>query len=208
MTGRVVLVHGATGDPSTFDPWLPRLDGLHVRVPDLQEGLDVAHATTADYVRAVRAEQGDGPVVVVGFSMGGLVAMRAVEPGARRPTADVRGLVLLEPSVPLEVGGGDADVVPVPGTYGAEVYGGTGGRPESAFARAERQRGVSVPDVDVPLLVVGGADHTHDRSRPVARRYGGELVTFRLRHGALVTDAAAVDVVVRWVRRALDGAAG
>lgn len=193
---RVVLVHGATGGPWTFDPWLPHLAGLDVRVPDLQRGVDdVARATMADYEAAVTEAVGDTRAVVVGYSMGGLVALMAAR---RRRLA---GLVVLEPSAPVEVSGGDDDVVPRPGTYG----GGRGrSRPESSWAQAERHRGISVPGVGCPLLVVAGRDHADDRGRAVATRYGGELRTFPdVPHDLLADDAEVIEAVTAWVRRAL-----
>ena len=192
---RVVLVHGATGGPWTFGPWLPHLAGLDVRAVDLQEGLDIARATMADYETAVTEAIGSTRAVVVGYSMGGLVALIA---GRRRRLA---GLVLLEPSVPLEVGGGDADVVPRPGTYG----GGSGRhRPESLWAQGERHRGISVPGVDCPLLVIAGRDFADTRGHAVVDRYGGELRAFPdVPHGLLADDPGVIDAATTWVRDAL-----
>ncbi len=71
----MVLVHGATSGPWVFDGWAARWPGEDVRIPDLQVGLDVAHATMSDYADRVLAAAGDEPALLCGWSMGGLVAM-------------------------------------------------------------------------------------------------------------------------------------
>ncbi len=219
---RAVLVHGAASGPWVFDAWRPRWVGFDVRTPDLQAGGDLATTTMADYVRIVEhatwdtepgpepdtepdtepglAPQPDDapPVVVVGWSMGGLVAMMAA--ARRAPTA----LVVVEPSVPAEVGGYHPSVPLEEGTYGAEVYGAVAAdnqsRRESLLARSERKRGLSVPDLPCPTLVLAGRDYGDERSRPVAERFGATLLEYPgLRHADLVTDPAVADDVVAWV---------
>lgn len=196
---RVVLVHGAASGPWVFDGWAGAFPDDDVRVPDLQEGLDVARASMSDYADRVLAAAGAGPAVLVGWSMGGLVAMMAAR--RRRPLA----LVVLEPSVPAEVDGGDPAWPIQTGTYdAAAVYGpprpGARRRPESLLARSERKRGISVPAVDCPFLVVAGRDYGATRGRPVAERYGAELAEFpEVSHGGLVSDPRVRDAVVRWV---------
>lgn len=196
---RIVLVHGATSGPWVFDDWVASWPGEDVRVPDLQEGLDVAHASMSDYADRVLAAVGDGPTVLCGWSMGGLVAMMAAQ--ACRPTA----LVVIEPSVTAEIDGGDPDWPLETGTYdSASVYGapvpGTRHRPESLLARSERKRGISIPELHSPLLVIAGRDFADTRGRPVAEHYGGELMLFpTLSHYRLVVDAQVRDAVARWV---------
>lgn len=214
-----MLVHGAGSGPWVFDAWRPRWAGFDVRVPDLHAGLDVARATMGDYVDRVLAAAWprpdddaagtdadppvDGPVVLCGWSMGGLVAMMAV--ARRAPDA----LVVVEPSVPAEVGGHHPAITLEAGTYGAaEAYGAVAApnqsRPESVLARRERKRGISVPRVPCPMLVVSGRDHGAERGRPVAERYGADLLEFPgLGHSDLVTDTAVADDVVAWVRGAV-----
>lgn len=207
---RAVLVHGAVSDPGVFDGWLPRWAGFDVRVPDLQDGGDLAMTTMADYAeRVVGAGWGDDPgttgetpVVLCGWSMGGLVAMLAAL--RRTPAA----LVVVEPSVLSEVGGEHPEVRLETGTYGAEVYGAEpsgDGRKESLLARCERKRGISVPHLPCPTLVLAGRDFP-DRGRPVAERYGAALREYpALGHRDLVTDPAVADDVVAWVHRTLAG---
>lgn len=216
---RVVLVHGAASGPWVFDAWRPRWAGFDVRVPDLQDGgdpavpTDLAVTTMADYARRVhdaawnaggtRDDAGDAPpVVLVGWSMGGLVAMMAA---LRRPPA---ALVVIEPSVPAEVGGLHPDVALEPGTYGADVYGTVAAanqsRRESLLARCERKRGIAVPALHCPTLVLSGRDYGDERSRPVARHYGATLLEYPdLGHADLATDPTVADDVVAWVRARL-----
>jgi pimeloyl-ACP methyl ester carboxylesterase len=196
---RVVLVHGATSGPWVFDGWAEGWPGDDVRVPDLQEGLDVARATMSDYTERVLAAVGDRPAVLCGWSMGGLVAMMAAR--RCRPTA----LVVIEPSVPAEIDGGDPDWPLETGTYdAASVYGpsvpGMRHRPESLLARCERKRGISVPTITCPLLVVAGRDYVATRGRPVAEHYGADLAEFpTLNHFDLVGDHQVRDAVAQWV---------
>jgi hypothetical protein len=199
-TPTIALAHGATSGPWVFDDWVDALDGWDVRVPDLQEGLDVAHASMRGYAgRLIEAAGGARPLVFGGWSMGGLVAMMAAA------ELGPAGLVVIEPSAPLEVAGGDHSVEPAPGTYEAEdVYGpqpaGTIHRTESLLARQERHRGISVPAVPCPLLVVAGRDHAEDRGRAIASHYGGDLITFHgLGHGALVRDTQPRGAVATWL---------
>jgi len=211
---RVVLVHGATSGPWVFDGWADQWPDDDVRVPDLQEGLDVAHATMSDYADRVLAAVGDQaardkpvhdkpvrdrPVVLCGWSMGGLVAMMAAlrcEPAA---------LVVIEPSVPAEIDGGDPDWPLEAGTYDAEsTYGpsvpGMRHRPESLLARGERKRGISIPEFDCPLLVVAGRSYVATRGRPVAKHYGADLMEFpELSHFQLVVDPRVREAIAQWV---------
>jgi len=195
---RVVLVHGATSGPWVFDGWAARWPGEDVRIPDLQEGLDVAHATMTDYANRVLAAVDDQPAVLCGWSMGGLVAMMAAR--HCQPTA----LVVIEPSVPAEIDGGDPDWPLETGTYDAEsVYGpsvpGMRHRPESLLGRCERKRGISIPAINCPLLVVAGRDYVATRGRPVAEYYGADLVEFpELSHFQLVGDQQVRDAVAQW----------
>jgi hypothetical protein len=136
------------------------------------------------------------PLCVVGWSMGGLAAMMAahrVEPDA---------LVLLEPSPPGEVQGFDESVRLAEGTYDPEeAYGvfPVRARPESALARSERMRGVSVSALACRTLVVYGDEYTEERGRPVAAHYGAEeLYVADASHWDLVLGKKAAEAVVQW----------
>jgi hypothetical protein len=107
--------------------------------------------------------------------MGGLVALQASE------RVGPQSVVLLEPSPPAEAQGVDLTVELRPGGFDPEeVYGsfppGMSARPESLLARLGRKRGISVPALACPSLVVVGDSFREERGAPVARLYGSELV--------------------------------
>jgi len=196
-THHLVLVHGAGSGPWVFDTWdLPNATAV-----DLHEGLDVGSASMEDYADRVTASvaAADG-AAVIGWSMGGLVAMMA----AQRATP--AALVVIEPSAPAEVQGRRPDLPAPRGTYDPEdLYGpfpaGMPSRPESLLARSERKRGISVPSVPCPMLVVYGADYAAERGRPVAERYGADELEFpHLSHFELVRDLGVRDTVLEWLR--------
>jgi pimeloyl-ACP methyl ester carboxylesterase len=177
------------------------LPDLGVEAPDLHAGLNVAEAAMSNYaaVAARAAERLAPPLALGGWSMGGLVALLAAERvGAER-------LVLLEPSPPAEVQGLDAGVPLEPGTFDPEAaYGpfppGVPSRPESLLARAERRRGIAVPRLPCPALVVYGDEFPGDRGRAVARAYGAdELHLPGLDHWGLVLDPRVPAAVAAWL---------
>lgn len=82
-------------------------------------------------------------------------------------------------------------------TYGAfdpeVVYGAfppdVSPRPESSLARAERKRGISVPSLPCPSLVIYGDDFREERGSAIARLYGSDERDFPgLDHWDLVRD--------------------
>jgi pimeloyl-ACP methyl ester carboxylesterase len=197
----LLLVHGAGSGPWVYDGWSQHFAGLNVGTVDLQHGLDVASATHADYASAVTqaAASLPGPVCLCGWSMGGLVVAEAAE--RVRP----HSVVLLEPSPPAEIQGNHPDVGLEAGTFDPEVaYGafppGMPARPESSRARAERKRGISVPRIRCPSLVVYGDAFRDERGRAVARRYGcAELDFPGLDHWGLVRDPAVPRAIRDWL---------
>ncbi len=154
-----------------------------------------------DYARAVveAAQSIPQPFALCGWSMGGLVALLAA--AEARPNA----LVLLEPSPPAEVQGQDPSVEPDPGVFDPEaVYGafpeGIRARPESALARAERKRGISVPRIGCPSLVVFGDEFRAERGTAVAHLYGSDERHFPgFTHWDLVQRREVHDAVARWL---------
>jgi pimeloyl-ACP methyl ester carboxylesterase len=163
---------------------------VRVAAVDLQEGLEVGSASMADYAERVVAAARvlPKPVSLCGWSMGGLVVLQAV--ALVRP----HSVFLIEASPPGEVQGFNADVAMTGGTFDPEaVYGrfpaGFEARPESSLARAERKRGISVPSLPCPSLVIYGDDFRDDRGRPIASLYGSEERDFPgLDHWDLVRD--------------------
>ena len=80
---RMLLLHGGGVAGWMWDPLRAQLEGAHrVIVPDLpghDRSVDVPYAshaaTTAELVRIVRGESDNRPVTVVGFSLGGQLAV-------------------------------------------------------------------------------------------------------------------------------------
>jgi pimeloyl-ACP methyl ester carboxylesterase len=186
----LLLVHGAGSSPSVFAEWPASFPGMHVVAVDLQAGLDPAQASMGDYAENIvrAAADAEAPVSVVGWSMGGLVAMMAAQRVA------FEALVLLEPSAPAEVQGLHPDSPFSDGTYDPEeAYGGPfpeswGARPESRLARDERKRGVSIPALPRRSLVVYGHDFAEERGKAVAGYYGCAERGFpEYDHGELVS---------------------
>src|SRR5207249_6805513 len=142
--------------------------GIAVVAVDLHEGLDVAAASHADYAGTVAeaASKLPAPVALCGWSMGGLVVLQAAN--RARP----HSVILLEPSPPAEIQGYYADTEITDGIFDpVAVYGpfppGMRARPESSRARAARKRGIFVPGIPCPSLVVYGDDFREERGQAV-----------------------------------------
>ena len=196
----LICLHGAGTGPWCFDDWNRDLPTWNVRAPDLLQDLNVATATMTDYANAaVRAAADFDDVVLCGWSMGGLVALMAAS--VAMPAA----IVVLEPSLPAELQGFHPGVVPNIGTFDpADVNGAARGGPttrlESSFARDERRRGISVPSITVPLLVVSGKTYAETRGGPVADFYGADLIEFpHLHHVALVQEREVRTAIGAWL---------
>ncbi len=200
----LLLVHGSGSGPWAFDGWATAFPGIRVEAVDLQQGLDVAHATIEDYARAVvrAAASLPRPLAIVGWSLGGLVSLVAA--GRVRPDT----LVLLEASPPLEVQGLRAEITVAPGTFdpieaGSTAPPGMRVRRESSLAMGQRDRGVSVPSLPdaTSTLVVYGDTFRHDRGPMLAAHLGAdELDAGAATHWDLVRDEALRDRVAAWLR--------
>jgi Alpha/beta hydrolase family len=189
----LLLAHGAGSGPWVFDGWADVFPDVEVEAVDLMAGLNVAEASMSNYAAVIvrAAEWLPRPRALCGWSSGGLAAMMA----ARQAEADL--LILLEASAPGEVQGFDESVALRSGTFDPEeTYGafppGMRARPESLLARAERKRGVSVPELPCPALVVYGDEFQQERGRALAAYYGAEeLALSGLDHWDLVLDERA-----------------
>jgi pimeloyl-ACP methyl ester carboxylesterase len=169
----LLLVHGAGSSPSIYAEWPAAFLDLRVAAVDLHEGLDVGSASMEDYAdRVVAAARSlPGPVALCGWSMGGLVVLQV----AARLHA--HSIVLIDSSPPAEIQGFDSGLPSASGTFDPEVvYGpfppGIEARPESTRARSDRKRGISVPDLPCPSLVIYGDDFRDERGGAIARLYG------------------------------------
>ena len=173
-----------------FEGWAESFPTVEVLAVDLQAGLNVAEASMTNYAAVIArdAERIPHPRALCGWSSGGLAAMMA----ARQAEAEL--LVLLEASTPAEVQGFDESIPLEPGTFDPEkTYGafppGMPARPESSLARAERKRGISVPSLPCPALVVYGDEFADERGQELAAFYGAEALAFPgLGHWDLVLD--------------------
>jgi pimeloyl-ACP methyl ester carboxylesterase len=226
----VILVHGAANSAAVWTYWLDALaaDGWPAHAIDLRGHgasvpFDLSTTSMADYLADVRLLAGqlrERPIVV-GWSMGGLVAMMAAGAGL------ARACVGLAPSIPARVV--DERVALRTGEFGPEEYGITSRDPdrqpampdldreerevalsslgrESRYARDDRQRGVVIASVPCPLLIVTG---TLDRQWP-RERYADlhlpadQLVAEGASHWGLVLNrralATTIPAVLGWLR--------
>lgn len=201
----LVLVHGAGSGPEIFRVWIDEFSDLAVVAPDLHEGLDVSRASMQDYAQAVvRAVTSlPRPLYLCGWSMGGLVALMAAD------SIEPAGLILLEASPPAEVQGSDESVPLRTGTFDPEqVYGafpvGVHSRPESQLARDERKRGISVPSLPCPCLVIWCEAFPEERGRRIADLYEAETLPIAgADHWDLVTNPEVRREVRNWLNRSL-----
>ena len=185
-----------------FEAWADAFEGVVVEAVDLHENLDVAHATHAAYAERVlaAARRLPRPVALCGWSMGGLAVLQAAA------DAKPHSVVLLETSPPAEAQQNDASAELRRGPFDPEeVYGafppGMRARPESLLARAERKRGISVPQLPCPSLVVVGDEFREERGAPVAELYGSELIDFPgLGHWDLVRSPEVRSAVAEFLR--------
>jgi Alpha/beta hydrolase family len=195
----LLLAHGAGSGPWVFHGWTAAFPDLDVEAVDLMAGLNVAEASMSNYAAVIvrAAEWLPHPLALCGWSSGGLAAMMAA------PQAEADLLILLEASPPGEVQGFDESVPLRAGTFDPEeAYGafppGMRPRPESLLARAERKRGVSVPVLPCPALVVYGDEFPEDRGRALASYYlADELALPGLDHWGLVLDEKVRDYLSR-----------
>jgi pimeloyl-ACP methyl ester carboxylesterase len=197
----LLLVHGAGSGPEIFAGWRRHFADVDVDAVDLHAGLVVARASMRNYAAAVvgRANLLPAPRAICGWSMGGLAAMMAAElAGAQR-------LVMLEPSAPAETQGVHDDVELEEETFDpVEIYGpapdGVLMRPDSKLARAERKRGISVPELPCPALVIYGDEFPGERGRAIAEWYGAkERHLAGLDHVGLVLDERPPVAVSEWL---------
>jgi pimeloyl-ACP methyl ester carboxylesterase len=193
----LLLVHGAGSGPWVFDGWKNHFPELKVSAADLLEGLNVGRASMSDYAFQVlvASEQLPRPISLCGWSMGGLVALMAAQ------QTNYSHLVLIEASAPGETQGFDPSIIPRAETFDSErVYGkfplGVRSRPESQFARDERKRGISIPSIACPTLVISGKDHPIDRGTDLAGFYGAKLEEYpHLNHWQLLSDDSVKDSI-------------
>lgn len=195
----LVLVHGAGSGPQIFNSWRYCFGPIDLRAVDLLADIDADSASMADYAGAVEkaAHEAPRPRACCGWSMGGLVAMMAHE--------SFDALILIEPSPPAELQGYKPHVSIPRGTFEPEdVYGrfptGIQSRPESNLARGERKKGISIPSLNCPSLVVFGDEFPEVRGQAISRFYGSQALGFpRFTHWDLVLRCEVRDAILNWL---------
>ena len=189
----LILVHGAANSALVWTFWQDELahrgwssHALDLRGHGRSEAVDLIATQMADYaddVVALARELKRSPVLL-GWSMGGLVAMMAAA------SCDAQACIGLAPSAPAQVR--DTSVALRAGVFGAEEYGILARDPddqptmpdldraerivaleslgpEARLARDERKAGVVIENLRCPLLIITG---TADTQWPRARYDG------------------------------------
>lgn len=196
-----LFIHGAGGGPWEWCLWEPVFDrrGWHCERLCLEPaGSGLMHTTLADYEQQLRARIGAlGDCVLVGASLGGLLALRAAE------MPQVRALVLVNSVPPGGLGGWPAHrhvyrgLVPwsegrlastrrhLPDAGERMVrFAHRRWRDESARVMQAMERGVAVTPTPKPVLVLAGSQDSvvpPRISRRVAAWTGGDC---HIAHGA------------------------
>ncbi len=180
----VILIHGAANSALVWTFWQRELvaAGWATYALDLRghgrqgenDPIDLSRTSMHDYASDVRAltEQLARRPVLVGWSMGGLVALMGAASGL------ASACVALAPSLPARAE--DPSIEPRAGEFGPEEYGITSRDPnnqpampdldareraialaslgrESRLARDERRRGIVVERLSCPLLLITGS---------------------------------------------------
>ena len=180
----IILVHGAATSAGVWTFWQRELaasgrasHALDLRGHGQSDGADLSHTSMSDYASDLRsvAEEFARPPVLMGWSMGGLLAMMVAA------AVDAVACVALAPSAPAKRR--DSLRTLRAGEFGPEEYGITsldpGDQPEmpdldqeereialaslsreSRLARDERAAGIVVEPPGCPLLIVTGASDT------------------------------------------------
>lgn len=190
----IILVHGAANSALVWTYWQEELAGLgyasyaiDLRGHGESEQLDLSQTSMRDYaddVRGLIAEL-DAKPVIVGWSMGGLIAMMVAARGS-----NIAACIGLAPSTPtLKL---DASIDIRDGEFGPEEYGIASDDPaeqrampdldleerklalaslglESRRARDERKAGIVIESLPCPLLIVTGES---DRQWPTTHYDG------------------------------------
>lgn len=210
----VLLVHGAGGGGWEWRVWARVLgaSGCHVHAPDLVPGPKGLAATDFDDYLAQVVRYGralDAPLLLVGASLGGLLAMAAgeLEPAGRVlvnpvPPAGTPGWPARRRSWPSVIPWGDepefqSTFRAMPDCdHGARVLANRRWRNESGRVMTQSHEGVDVSADRVPTLVMGAGmdrDVPPGISRSMAARYGWDFVLIpgASHLGPLLGDSAA-----------------
>lgn len=234
-----MLIHGSANSAGVWQLWQARLAGLgrtshalDLRGHGDSAPIDLSSISMHDYAADVQtlASQLAEPPVLVGWSMGGLVAMMAAALGTGV------ACIGLEPSTPARQV--DRSVEPKSGEFDSEEYGLKGddrltrrimhdlNEPEreialaslcneSRYARDERQAGIVIESLPCPLLIVvgrvGSGGGTGEKYESLW--LDADSMTFgEASHWGLVLSDRTLDALVpravRWADAALERTTG
>jgi pimeloyl-ACP methyl ester carboxylesterase len=221
----VVMVHGAGGGGWEYDLWKPVFEraGYRVVARDLLPASDgLAKTGFEDYVRQVQAWRPvGGNVVLVGASMGGILALRSAN--LERPSA----LVLVNSVVPMPVAMGyknlpksppiirwangplkDTEVAMPDSDRKTILWAWKRWRNESGAVMDELRAGIVAERVACPTLVVIGEkdrDIKPEESRKLAAYLKAEVHSYKgLSHVGPLMSTRAREVaqrVVAWLKK-------
>jgi pimeloyl-ACP methyl ester carboxylesterase len=237
----LLFIHGSGSGSWVWNRWMQEMAGMRWScwAPDLRghgasTAVDMRFVSMLDYLEDIKGVIRDhfpAPPVVIGWSMGGLLAAMTA---AGQPVA---ACVMLAPSPPKavlgEVDHGAVDSVPVlvtPAEYGidaahpeaspalheltigerrrvAELM-----RDDSGLARRERKRGIAVEaSLGAPALVIAGEQDQaipFASSESTAAYFGAELLRVPgSGHWGIVLGGGVPDLALRldsWLRHRLD----
>ena len=228
----IILIHGAANSAGVWTFWQRELAlrgwpsfAVNLRGHGNSEPMDLSGTRMEDYAQDVYTVAGQlrQPPVLIGWSLGGLVAMMVASEGHSL------ACVCLAPSTPAQQV--DSSVELRTGDFGAEEYGISNTDPEnqpsmpdldveartialasqgreSRLARDERRRGIVIESIPCPLMIVTG---TNDTAWPSQRYEGLWLKADRLSveasHWGLVLNKTAIQqaipAVLRWIEDSL-----
>jgi pimeloyl-ACP methyl ester carboxylesterase len=218
----IVLVHGAANSAGVWVFWQRALAergwasyAVDLRGHGRSDRIDLSSTTMADYAHDVQAviEGLARKPVVMGWSMGGLVALMVAA------ASDATACVALAPSVPSRTR--DVSALMRRGEFGADFYGITSDDPadqpampdldreertialtscgpESQLARDDRKAGIMIESIPCPLLIVTGmGDVTYPRSKYDGLWLPAEHIDVEgASHWGLVLSRRALEVAV------------
>ena len=229
----IILIHGSANSATVWTIWQQELAtqgwstfALDLRGHGSSPPVDLVDVHMADYAEDVQrlAQQLTMAPVLLGWSMGGLVALMVAASGG------IAACVTLAPSIPARH---EDPAVPLrSGIMMADVYGITSTdptdqpvmpdltlaerrialaslSPESQRARDERQRGIVIETLPCPLLIVTGSEDTlWPRTRYAALwLQADQLQMDRASHWGLVLNRQAITAtlprIVGWLARML-----
>lgn len=228
-TPRLLFIHGACGNSGFFEKWLEycAANGIEAYAPNLKPGDDVS---IYDYARRVSGVVDQiGPTVILGHSMGGLIAQIVA---SENHNQKVLAAVFIASAAPKGTKGriSKAPWFWLRPTYGKAVATGKLFRirkanamrcilnntpdperiyasfgPESGMVLREMTLGVKVGAIECPTLVIGG-DHDlllgNGLQQSIAKKYGSNFLPVPTGHMVQLEDTGnrVLRQVIYWAK--------